>query len=595
MLIKDRIKDLRKLMKENNIDIYYVPTDDDHMSEYVASYFKSREFMSGFTGSAGVLVVTQREAGLWTDGRYFVQAEKELKNTGIKLYKQRIKGVPTVSKFIESKIGENGVLGFDGKVVNQNMKETFEKLIKSKNGTIVLDKDLVNEIWNDRPLMPKDKTFFLDDKYTGESVSKKIARVKEEMKKKNVDTLIFSVLEDVNWLFNIRGYDILYTPIVYSYALIDGDDVILYIDSDKLDDRSKKELDKNKVIIKNYDDISNDLGNLNNKKVWIDKSKLNSYLFSFINDSNTIVDSYNTTGTLRAIKNKTQMKNLRNSHLKDGIAMTKFIYYVKNNIGKEEMSEISVADVLEGLRREQEGFIMPSFNTISAYKGNAAMMHYSASKESNATLSNEGFLLVDSGGTYYDGTTDITRTIVLGKITDEEKKLYTLVLRGMLSLMRAKFLYGITGANLDILARGPLWNEDIDYQCGTGHGVGFVMSVHEGPISIAWHYAKHAAVIEEGMVVTNEPGVYIPNKLGIRIENEMLALNGAKNEYGQFMYFEPITYCPIDLDGVDTSLMTYEEIDTLNEYHKMVYDKISPYLDSKEKTWLKLQTRSVKK
>ncbi len=593
-MIKDRIKALRKLMKDNNIDVYYIPTDDDHMSEYVASYFKSREFISGFTGSAGVVVVTSKEAGLWTDGRYFVQAENQLKGSGIKLYKQRMAGVVTHEEFIESKLPKKGILGFDGKVVNQNMKERLEKLIKSKEGSIILDRDLVGDLWLDRPSMPSDKTFFLADKYTGESVSKKLLRIKEEMKKKNVDTLVFSVLEDVNWLFNFRGNDILHTPIVYSYALIDGDNVSLYIDSNKLDNKSKKELEKNKVNIKEYNDISSDLNNITGKTIWIDKTKLNSYLYSFIHDSNTVINSYNIAGLFRAIKNKTQMKNLRSSHLKDGVAMTKFLCYVKNNIGKEEMSEISVSDVLEQLRSEQDGFISLSFNTISAYKANAAMMHYSADEKSNAKLSNEGFLLVDSGGTYYDGTTDITRTIALGKVSDEEKKLYTLVLRGMLSLMRAKFLYGTTGSNLDILARGPLWSEDIDYQCGTGHGVGFVMSVHEGPQSIRWGNMPNAAIIEEGMVITNEPGVYIPNKLGIRIENELLALNGVKNEYGQFMYFEPITYCPIDLDAVDTKYMTYEEINTLNEYHKMVYEKISPYLSTKEKTWLRLQTRSIK-
>lgn len=593
-MIKDRIKALRKLMKDNNIDVYYIPTDDDHMSEYVASYFKSREFISGFKGSAGVVVVTSKEAGLWTDGRYFVQAENQLKGSGIKLYKQRMAGVVTHEEFIESKLPKKGILGFDGKVVNQNMKERLEKLIKSKEGSIILDRDLVGDLWLDRPSMPSDKTFFLADKYTGESVSKKLLRIKEEMKKKNVDTLVFSVLEDVNWLFNFRGNDILHTPIVYSYALIDGDNVSLYIDSNKLDNKSKKELEKNKVNIKEYNDISSDLNNITGKTIWIDKTKLNSYLYSFIHDSNTVINSYNIAGLFRAIKNKTQMKNLRSSHLKDGVAMTKFLCYVKNNIGKEEMSEISVSDVLEQLRSEQDGFISLSFNTISAYKANAAMMHYSADEKSNAKLSNEGFLLVDSGGTYYDGTTDITRTIALGKVSDEEKKLYTLVLRGMLSLMRAKFLYGTTGSNLDILARGPLWSEDIDYQCGTGHGVGFVMSVHEGPQSIRWGNMPNAAIIEEGMVITNEPGVYIPNKLGIRIENELLALNGVKNEYGQFMYFEPITYCPIDLDAVDTKYMTYEEINTLNEYHKMVYEKISPYLSTKEKTWLRLQTRSIK-
>ena len=345
-MIKDRIKTLRKLMKENNIDIYYIPTDDDHMSEYVANYFKCREFISGFTGSAGVVVVTQKEAGLWTDGRYFIQAEKQLKNTGIKLYKQRNLGVITFEQFIVSKLPKDGVLGFDGKVVNQNMKDRLATLIKGKNGTISLDKDLIQEIWIDRPEMPKDKCFFLLDKYTGENITSKLTKIKKEMKNMDISTLVFSVLEDVNWLFNIRGNDVLHTPIAYSYALIDNDEVSLYIDINKLDNRITKELNKNNVWIKNYNDIENDLRSLKNKKVSVDKTRLNSYLYSLIDDTNEIVDNVNPAGLYRAIKNKVQIKNLRNCHIKDGVAMTKFICYVKNNIGKEIMSEISVAAVI---------------------------------------------------------------------------------------------------------------------------------------------------------------------------------------------------------------------------------------------------------
>ncbi len=594
-MIKERLKELRKLMKENNIDVYYVPSDDDHMSEYVGDHFKCREFITGFTGSAGVAVITLKEAGLWTDGRYFTQAEKQLKNTGVTLYKQRQAGVINFDEFIEAKIKKGGVLGFDGKVVNQGMKERFSELIAKKDASVLLDKDLIGEIWRDRPLMPKDKCFLLADKYTGESCAKKIDRVKKQMRLKSADVLVFSVLEDVSWLFNIRGNDIANTPIMYSYALIDNDKVTLYIDVDKLDEKIIKVMNKNKVTIKAYEDIEEDLKLINNKTVWLDKKLLNAYLFSQINNTNIIIDEPNPVGLFRAIKNKVQINNLRNSHLKDGVAMTKFLYYVKNNIGKEEMSEISVSDYLENLRKQQAGFITVSFDTIAAYKGNAAMMHYSANAASNAVLKPEGFLLVDSGGTYSDGTTDITRTIALGLISEEDKKLYTLVLKGMIALSRAKFLYGTTGINLDILARGPLWQEEIDYQCGTGHGVGYVMSVHEGPQNIRWGLNPTSAIIEEGMVITDEPGVYIANKLGIRIENELLVKKAGKNLYGQFMEFETITYCPIDLDAVEPKYLSEEEIDFLNSYHETVYAKISPFLDKKEKTWLKLQTRKIKK
>lgn len=594
-MIKERIKQLRKLMKQHQIDVYYVPSDDDHMSEYVASHFQSRKFISGFTGSAGVFAITQKEAGLWTDGRYFVQAENELKNTGVTLYKMRQKGVIDVETFIEKALPKEGVLGFDGRVVNERMKEKLQQHIKSQNGRIVLQHDLVGEIWEDRPPMPLDSAYFLPNKYTGESTLKKITRVKNEMKLNNVDALIISSLEDVCWLFNMRGSDVLNTPLAYSYALIDKEQVILYIDERKLTKELVKECTKNKVVIKPYKAIEEDLRLLNSRHVWLEKECLNALLFAQINATNTILDKPICIKLMRAIKNKVQIQNLRNAHIKDGVAMCQFIYYIKNELNNELMTELSVTKKLQQLREAQKDFVTISFSTIAAYGANAAMMHYSASEKSNATLKPEGFLLVDSGGTYLDGTTDITRTIPLGSLSDHDKKMYTLVLKGMLGLMRAKFLYGTTGQNLDILARGPLWQEAIDYQCGTGHGVGYVMSVHEGPQSIRWGHNPNAVALEEGMVVTDEPGVYIPNELGIRIENELLVQKAESNTYGQFLNFETITYCPIDTSAIDLNYLTQQDIDDLNKYHEMVYQKISPYLNKKEKTWLKLETRKIRK
>ena len=592
MNVNDKIIALRNLMKEKGIDLYYIPTDDDHMSEYIGDHFKCRTYMSGFTGSAGFLVVSAKEAGLWTDGRYFVQAAKQLKNSEIKLFKMGMAKVPTVFEYIVDNCPEKGTVGFDGRVVNAKIYEELKQKLALKQVRIKADEDLVNMIWQDRPAMPSSKAFMLDDKYTGMSIGKKLAKVQEDIKNEHCDALVVTSLEDVAWLFNLRGDDIANTPVNYAYALVGLNWAKLYINGEKLDDNISDKLKKAKVEICDYEALANDLKEIKEGKIWLDKTKLNAYLYKQI--SVDILDSRNPIVLYRAIKNSIEIKNTKNAHIKDGVAMTKFIYWLKSNVGKIPMSELSVQNKLYELRALQKDYIEPSFSTICAYKGNAAMMHYSASETSNATLNNSGFLLVDSGGTYLDGTTDITRTICLGKVSKKDCFYYTTVLRAMLNLMHAKFLYGTTGANLDILARGICWQYDIDYQCGTGHGVGHVLAVHEGPHNIRWGKGVAAEVaFEPGMIVTDEPGIYIPDVIGIRIENELLVCNGTNNEYGQFMHFEPLTLCPIDLDAVDVSLMNDQEIEWLNNYHELVYNKLSSYLNEEEKLWLKTQTRKV--
>lgn len=592
MNVKEKITALRSLMCQNNIDLYYIPTDDDHMSEYIGDHFKCRSYMSGFTGSAGFLVVGHKEAGLWTDGRYFTQAEKQLKNSGIKLFKMGMAKVPTVFEYIVDNCPQGGCVGFDGKVVNAKIKDELAAKLTLKQAKIKADEDLVDQIWQDRPAMPCSEAFILDDKYTGMSIAKKIAKVQDDIKAAGCEALIVSSLEDVAWLFNLRGDDIAHMPVNYAYALVEVDRVRLYIAEAKITKDVKEKLEKAKVSLCAYEALAQDLKMLKMGKIWIDKAKLNAYLYNHItqeiyNEANPIV-------MYRAIKNAVEIKNTKNAHVKDGVAMTKFIYWLKSNVGKFPMDEISVQNKLYELRAEGKGYIEPSFATICAYKGNAAMMHYSANETSNASLDNSGFLLVDSGGTYFEGTTDITRTICLGKVSDKDRFYYTTVLRAMLNLMGAKFLYGTTGANLDILARGICWQHDIDYQCGTGHGVGHVLSVHEGPHNIRWGKGPAATIaLEEGMIVTDEPGIYIPDVIGIRIENELLVCKGTNNEYGQFMHFEPLTLCPIDMDALDVSLMNDREIALLNAYHEQVYKQISPYLDEEHKLWLKTQTRKV--
>lgn len=596
-MIKERINKLRALMNDKGIYAYLIPSSDYHQSEYVGDYFKSREYISGFTGSAGTIVITQDEAGLWTDGRYFIQAENELKNSTIKLFKMGEEGVPTIEKYLIDNMKKDLKLGFDGKVVCAKEGKNLKDKLEFKNIDIEYNYDLVGQIWENRTELPKEKAFLLDVKYTGESFSERLKRVRNAMKEKEASVHIITTLDDIAWLFNIRGGDIKHNPVVLSYTVITLDEVYLFIDEDKLDETIKNELNKEKVQVKPYDSIYEFVKTIDEKEVvLLDSNKVNYAIYNNISKSIRKIDTQNPTIMFKAIKNEIELKNIRNSHIKDGVAFTKFMYWLKTNVDKEEITEISAAQKLEDLRREQDKFIEPSFNTIAAYREHAAMMHYSASEESNYKLEPRDLFLIDSGGQYYDGTTDITRTIALGEITRDAKTHFTNVVRGMIRLSKAKFLYGCRGYNLDILARGPLWNLGIDYKCGTGHGIGFVLNVHEAPNGFRWRVVPErddSCVLEEGMVTTNEPGVYIEGSHGIRIENEVVTRKAEKNEYGQFMDFEVITFAPIDLDAVDASLMLEDEKKYLNNYHKEVFDKISPFLSKDECEWLRNYTREI--
>ena len=596
-MIKERINKLRALMNDKGIYAYLIPSSDYHQSEYVGDYFKSREYISGFTGSAGTIVITQDEAGLWTDGRYFIQAENELKNSTIKLFKMGEEGVPTIEKYLIDNMKKDSKLGFDGKVVCAKEGKNLKDKLEFKNIDIEYNYDLVGQIWENRTELPKEKAFLLDVKYTGESFSERLKRVRNAMKEKEASVHIITTLDDIAWLFNIRGGDIKHNPVVLSYTVITLDEVYLFIDEDKLDETIKNELNKEKVQVKPYDSIYEFVKTIYEKEVvLLDSNKVNYAIYNNISKSIRKIDTQNPTIMFKAIKNEIELKNIRNSHIKDGVAFTKFMYWLKTNVDKEEITEISAAQKLEDLRREQDKFIEPSFNTIAAYREHAAMMHYSASEESNYKLEPRDLFLIDSGGQYYDGTTDITRTIALGEITRDAKTHFTNVVRGMIRLSKAKFLYGCRGYNLDILARGPLWNLGIDYKCGTGHGIGFVLNVHEAPNGFRWRVVPErddSCVLEEGMVTTNEPGVYIEGSHGIRIENEVVTRKAEKNEYGQFMDFEVITFAPIDLDAVDASLMLEDEKKYLNNYHKEVFDKISPFLSKDECEWLRNYTREI--
>lgn len=596
-MIKERLSALRAEMAKRSIDIYVVPTADFHESEYVGEYFKARKFITGFTGSAGTAVITMTEAGLWTDGRYFVQAENQLKDTTVTLYKMGEEGVPTVEEFIADKLPEKGTLGFDGRVVNAGWGAKLEKIAADKNASMAVSEDLIDFIWADRPALSKEKAYLLEEKYSGKSTQEKIKDVRAKMKEEGANVHILTSLYDIAWLLNVRGRDIASVPVVMSYLVLTEKECIWFVQEEAVTDEVRAYLEENRIQTKAYNDIYEYVPTIAaDATVLMSLGQTNYRICNSLNKAIKVVDQPNPTLLMKAIKNQTEVDNTRVAHVKDGVAFTKFMYWLKTNIGKIPMTEISASDYLEERRKEQDNFIELSFSTICAYGANAAMMHYSATEESNATLKPEGFLLVDSGGHYFEGTTDITRTMALGPITDEMKQHFTAVCRSNLNLANAKFLYGCSGLNLDILARGPLWDMGIDYKCGTGHGVGYVLNVHEGPNGFRWRVVPErndSGILEEGMITTDEPGVYLEGKYGIRTENELVCHKAEKNEYGQFMKFENITYAPIDLDAIDPEEMTKRERAMLNDYHKMVFETLSPYMTAEENEWLKHYTRAI--
>ena len=596
-MIPERLTALREEMKRRSIDIYVVPTADFHESEYVGEHFKARKFITGFTGSAGTAVITLKEAGLWTDGRYFVQAEKQLEGSTVTLYRMAEEGVPAVEEFVKDKLPQGGCIGFDGRTVNGAWGEKFAAIAEEKGGSLSVGEDLIDLIWTDRPELSRTPLFILEEKYSGKSTAEKINDVRAKMAEEGADVHILTSLCDIAWLLNIRGGDIQSVPVVLSYLVLTRDQCIWFLQEEVVDDTIRAYLKENHIETRPYDDIYTYVPDIpESAVVLMNKSGVNYRICNELNKNIQVINKPNPTELMKAVKNPVEVDNTRLAHVKDGVAVTKFMYWLKTNIGKIPMTEISASDYLEARRREQENFIDLSFTTISAYGANAAMMHYSATPESNTGLKPEGFLLVDSGGHYYEGTTDITRTFVLGPISDEMKQHFTAVCRSNMKLANAKFLYGACGLNLDILARGPLWDMGIDYKCGTGHGVGYILNVHEGPNGFRWKIVpeRHdSGVLEEGMITTDEPGVYLEGKYGIRTENELVCRKAEKNEYGQFMEFENITYAPIDLDGIDPEQMSPREKQMLNDYHKKVYEVLSPYMTEEENEWLKKYTRAI--
>lgn len=575
---------LRQEMKKENIQAYIVPTSDDHDTEYVCSHFMSRSYLSGFTGSAGTLVVGLDQAALWTDGRYFIQAKDQLAGSGIDLMKMGVEGTPSISSYIVDHLSSGSVVGFDGRLFSEAMVEIYEEAFDKKDLILKTDLDLVDRIWKDRPVLPHTSTFHFEKQYAGKTMVEKIAAVRDIL---SADHLMITKVDQVAWLFNLRAHDIPSFPVAMAYAIVSQDKASIYIDDSRLDATSRELFAKNHVTIRPYDAIYTDVQTLTGT-VSVDPYTINSTLYRFIEAD---IEEENPIELMKACKNEVEIEQTKHAHLKDAIAMTQFMYWLKTNVGKIPMSEMSAAQKLHDLRASQADFIEDSFATIAAYKEHGAIVHYQSSPETDVPLQPEGLFMVDSGGHYYQGTTDITRTFVLGEITEYERKCFTWALQCHIRLEQATWLYGCTGEQLDMIARQPLWKHSLDFKHGTGHGVGHVLSVHEGPNVIRWQQAY--TPFEAGMITSDEPGIYIEGQFGIRHENEVLAVNLDKNAYGQFMGFEPLTWVPFDVDGLDVDEMEPAEVAWLNAYHAKVYEKVSPYLNEQQRQWLAYACRPL--
>lgn len=595
MTVPERLSALRKCMQEKHIDIYIVPTADFHQSEYVGEHFKARAYITGFTGSAGTAVITLHDAKLWTDGRYFLQAAKQLEGTGVTLMKMFEPGVPTIEEYLEAELKSGQTLSFDGRVVSVGEGDEYASIAKKNGAKIDYQEDLIDAIWTDRPPLSEEPVWFLEEKYSGESTESKLSRIRKEMEDAGCDTHIVSTLDDICWTLNIRGNDIDFFPLVLSYAIIKKDSLELYIDERKLDDKLKTIFKKEGVNLHPYNAIYEDVKKLpKNATVLIDKTKLNYAIFNNIPNSVPIVNKRNPEILMKALKNPVEVENIKKAEIKDSIAHVRFMKWLKENLGKIRITEMSASEKLDEFRAEMGNFIRDSFEPISSYGPHSAIVHYSSSPETDVELKAGSLYLSDTGAGFYEGSTDITRTYALGEVPQKMKDDFTIVAISNLQLASAKFLQGSSGLTLDILARKPFWDRGLNYNHGTGHGVGYLLNIHEGPAGFRYKFrAGETEEIQEGMVITDEPGLYIEGSHGIRLENELLARKGVQNEYGQFLYFETITLIPFDLDAISLDMLNEENRKLLNDYHKRVYEEIAPHLNEEEKVFLKKYTRAV--
>lgn len=591
--VPERLAALRKKMQENNVAFYIVPTDDFHQDEYVGDHFKARVYITGFTGSAGTALITETEAFLWTDGRYFIQAAKELEGSTVELMKMSEPGVPTISQFLKEHVKPGQILGFDGRTLSMDEGTGYRDAAEKAGGAVRYDLDLIDEIWEDRPPMSDKPAWLLPVEYAGKTAEDKIRDIREKMAEAGADVHVETTPDDICWTLNIRGDDIDYFPLMLSYALITADAYHLYVDDKKLSPEIGQYLKDLGVTVHPYNDVYEDAKKISGA-VMVDPNKVNYALYHNIPADCTKINVMSPEETFKTVKNPVEVSNIRKAEIKDSVAHIRFMKWLKENVGKIRITEISASDKLDEFRAEMGNFIKPSFEPISSYAEHAAIIHYAPTPETDAELKPEGMLLTDTGAGFWEGSTDITRTYVLGPITQKMKEDFTVVAISNLSLGNAVFTKGITGVALDNLARNPFWKRRMNYNHGTGHGVGYLLNIHESPASFRSRFVEgDTAILEEGMVITDEPGFYVEGSHGIRLENELLVVNDVANEFGQFMRLEPITFVPFDLDAIEPEIMTAEERAMLNDYHKKVYEITSPYLNDEEKEWLRKYTREV--
>ena len=581
-------------MRKKNIDAFIVPSNDPHFSEYVADYWKCREWISGFTGSAGTVVVAAEKAALWTDSRYFIQAENQLKNSEIELKKIGLPGTETIVEWLQKNLAVNTKIGVDEKLFSIAEFNDLQKQLQPLQLLPIADPFV--EIWNSRPQMPTNEAFLLDVKFCGKTTSEKLHDIEKTLGNTTNSVYIVSALDEIAWLFNLRGSDIDYNPTAIAYAVIDFPQMELFIDLQKISDTDKKILEKNNVKLHEYTDFTTFLSRLDTKKTVVlntKKTSINIYNILQIKQLNIQTDNnpYGVISSLKAVKNKTEIAGFKRAMIADGVALTRFFIWLEKNINKTKITELDASAKLHEFRKQNKEFVGESFETIVAYAEHGAIVHYNPTSETNVTIANQSFLLIDSGAQYLCGTTDITRTVHLGKPTAKQKRDYTNVLKGNIALSMAKFPKGTRGTQLDFLARQYLCAEAKNYLHGTGHGIGHFLNVHEGTQSIRMN--ENPVTLEYGMLTSNEPGIYIANEYGVRIENLILCTSYKISNFGEFMQFDTITLAPIATNTIDKKLLTPEEINWLNKYHKTVYKKLSSYLNTQEKRWLKAKTKKM--
>ena len=595
---------LRERMQAEGIDAWLIMTDDFHGSEYVGDYFKCREYISGFTGSAGTLLVLKDHVGLWTDGRYFLQAKEQLEGSGITLYRSGQPGVPSLENVLQERLSAGETLGFDGRCAMAGYARRLREQLEEKGITVVSGFDLVGDVWEDRPPLSREPVWILPEEYAGMGAGEKIAEVRRVLKQKKADWFLLASLEDICWLLNVRGNDVECTPVVLSYLLMSQEEVRWYVQTEALSPEVRDYLAQTGICLREYGEIYADVERLPaGSRLLYDENHVNDALISRIPPEVEAEDGENPTLLLKAIKNPVEVSNERAAHIKDGVAVTRFLFWLKKQRKEEEtgkwqtpVTELGAAAKLETFRREQDGYLGPSFYPILAYGEHGAIVHYAADEDSDIPLRPEGFLLADTGGHYKEGTTDITRTIALGPLTREQKEMYTLVLKGHIRLADAVFLKGAAGMSLDVLARTPLWERGLDYNHGTGHGVGYLLSVHEGPNSFRYRPAAtrgNDCVLEEGMITSDEPGIYLEGRFGIRLENLLVCARKRENTFGVFLGFEPLTMVPFDREAILGEMLSEKERNWLNTYHRKVFETLSPYLEEEERRWLREETAEI--